>query len=115
MSVLVHLVDPAVWRAALDEGALRPPSLTRQGFVHLSTPEQVHLPAARLFPGRRDLALLVVDPARLTHPVRREPGSRPPSRVPPGDFMACSRPPGRMRILLGPAELAHVWCTRARP
>ena len=72
--VLVHLIEPAVWRAALAEGAVRPPSLDDVGFVHLSTPEQVHLPAERLYPGRRDLVLLVVDPARLTDPVRFEPG-----------------------------------------
>jgi uncharacterized protein (DUF952 family)/GNAT superfamily N-acetyltransferase len=72
--VVLHLVEPAAWRAALTEGALRPPSLAEVGFVHLSTPEQVHLPAQALFPGRRDLALLVVDPARLTDPVRFEPG-----------------------------------------
>ena len=65
VGVLVHLTGPADWRAALDVGALRPPSLAGKGFVHLSTPEQVHLPAGRLFPGRRDLVLLVVDPARL--------------------------------------------------
>ncbi len=74
MTPLLHLVEPAAWRAALDAGAVRPPSLADAGFVHLSTPAQVHLPAARLFPGRRDLVLLVVDPDRLTDPVRYEPG-----------------------------------------
>ena len=73
-SLLLHLVEPAEWRAALSEGALRPPSLADVGFVHLSTPDQVHLPAERLHPGRRDLVLLVVDPGRLNAPVRWEPG-----------------------------------------
>jgi uncharacterized protein (DUF952 family)/GNAT superfamily N-acetyltransferase len=75
--VLLHLVEPAQWRAALADGALRPPSLEAVGFVHLSGPEQVHVPAQALFPGRRDLVLLVVDPARLTDPVRWEPGEPP--------------------------------------
>jgi uncharacterized protein (DUF952 family)/GNAT superfamily N-acetyltransferase len=73
-AVFVHLVEPAAWRAALADGAVRPPSLSDVGFVHLSTPDQVHLPAQRLHAGRRDLVLLVVDPARLTDPVRFEPG-----------------------------------------
>jgi uncharacterized protein (DUF952 family)/GNAT superfamily N-acetyltransferase len=72
--VFVHLIEPAAWRAALADGAVRPPSLDDAGFVHLSTPDQVHLPAARLYPGRRDLVVLVVDPARLTDPVRFEDG-----------------------------------------
>jgi uncharacterized protein (DUF952 family)/ribosomal protein S18 acetylase RimI-like enzyme len=75
--VLLHLIEPAAWRTALAEGAVRPPSLDSLGFVHLSTPDQVHVPAQALFPGRRDLALLVVDPARLTDPVRLEPGDPP--------------------------------------
>ena len=64
--------------------------------MHLSTPEQVHLPAARLFPGRRDVLLLVVDPARLADPVRFEPGV-------PGD-------PSSMRFphLYGPLPVAAV-------
>jgi uncharacterized protein (DUF952 family)/GNAT superfamily N-acetyltransferase len=74
-AVLVHLLEPAAWRAALSDGAVRPPSLSDVGFVHLSTPDQVHLPAQALHPGRRDLVLLVVDPARLTDPVRFEPGT----------------------------------------
>ncbi|TYP82718.1 GNAT family N-acetyltransferase [Blastococcus xanthinilyticus] len=72
--LLVHLVEPATWRAALSDGVLRPPSLESVGFVHLSPPDQVHVPAQALFPGRRDLVLLVVDPARLRDPVRFEPG-----------------------------------------
>jgi uncharacterized protein (DUF952 family)/ribosomal protein S18 acetylase RimI-like enzyme len=74
-TLLLHLIDPAEWRMALRAGAVRPSSLESAGFVHLSTAEQVHLPAARLFPGRRDLVLLVVDPARLTDPVRLEAGA----------------------------------------
>jgi uncharacterized protein (DUF952 family)/ribosomal protein S18 acetylase RimI-like enzyme len=67
-------MEPTAWRASLSEGAVRPPSLASTGFVHLSHPEQVHVPAEQLYPARRDLVLLAVDPARLTDPVRLEPG-----------------------------------------
>lgn len=56
------------------DGELRPDSLRTQGFVHLSAPEQVHLPANRLYSGRDDLVLLHIDPEKLTDPVRWEPG-----------------------------------------
>lgn len=93
MSVLVHLCTPADWRAALSAGALLPAGAP---FVHLSSPGQVSLPAGRLFSGRRDLVLLVVDPARLTDPVVEEPGV-------PGD-------PAGMRFphLYGPLPAAAV-------
>lgn len=73
-SVLVHLCSNEEWRAAQARGEHRPQSLGANGFVHLSTPEQVHLPANRLYSGRTDLVLLRIDPARLTSPVRWEPG-----------------------------------------
>lgn len=72
--VLVHLCPTDDWSAARIRGELRPESLTSAGFVHLSTPDQVHLPANRLYRGRDDLVLLQIDPARLDSPIRWELG-----------------------------------------
>lgn len=72
--VLVHLCAADDWRHAQSVGELRPPSLGDVGFVHLSAPEQVHLPANRLYAGRTDLLLLRCDPTLLGAPVRWEPG-----------------------------------------
>ncbi|MGO4445827.1 DUF952 domain-containing protein [Mycobacterium sp. 2YAF39] len=73
-AVLVHICGAEEWGSAQADGELRPASLDTNGFVHLSTPEQVHLPANRLYAGRTDLVLLRVDPALLCSPVRWEPG-----------------------------------------
>jgi uncharacterized protein (DUF952 family)/ribosomal protein S18 acetylase RimI-like enzyme len=92
--VLLHLCTVEDWTTAERHGGVDP--LPEVGFVHLSTPEQVHLPAERLFAGRDDVLLLVVDPARLTDPVRFEPGV-------PGD-------PASMRFphLYGPLPVTAV-------
>jgi len=71
---LLHICSRDEWFAAQQDGVVAPDSLESVGFVHLSTPEQVHLPANRLFSGRRDLVLLHVAPERLSDPVRYEPG-----------------------------------------
>lgn len=73
-AVLVHLCPSDDWTAASIRGELRPESLTSVGFVHLSTPDQVHLPANRLYRGREDLLLLHIDPTRLDSPIRWELG-----------------------------------------
>ncbi|MUL67201.1 glutathione S-transferase [Mycobacterium sp. CBMA 234] len=73
-AVLVHLCSETDWERAQFDGELRPPSLDDVGFVHLSAPEQVHLPANRLYRGQDDLVLLVCDPALLGAPIRWEPG-----------------------------------------
>lgn len=72
--MLVHICASDEWHVAQGRGEHRPGSLEAVGFVHLSSPEQVHLPANRLYAGRADLLLLHVDPERLTAPVRWEPG-----------------------------------------
>jgi uncharacterized protein (DUF952 family) len=73
-SVLVHLCSSDEWSSAKSRGELRPESLATAGFIHMSTPEQVHLPANRLYRGRNDLVLLHIDPARLDAPIRWESG-----------------------------------------
>ncbi|MCV7278610.1 DUF952 domain-containing protein [Mycolicibacterium flavescens] len=72
--VLVHLCSKDEWQSARQCGEHRPESLSANGFVHLSLPEQVHLPANRLYAGRSDLVLLRIDSARVSSPVRWEPG-----------------------------------------
>ncbi|MEE6176296.1 DUF952 domain-containing protein [Mycobacterium sp. 050134] len=72
-TLLVHLCGADDWSRARDRGAIDP-AATGDSFVHLSTPQQVHLPANRLYRGRVDLLLLHVDPAMLNSPVRWEPG-----------------------------------------
>lgn len=68
---LLHLATTAEWRAHLAAGEIVP---SVAEFVHLSTPEQVALPANRLFAGRTDLNLLILDPSRIGVEVRYEPG-----------------------------------------
>ncbi len=71
-AVLVHMCGAQEWSRARRHGGIHPESSA--GFIHLSTPEQVHLPANRLFQGRGDLVLLHIDPAALDAPVHWEPG-----------------------------------------
>jgi len=73
--LLVHLCGIDEWSAARASGGIHPAASGAAGqFIHLSTPDQVHQPANRLFRGRDDLVLLHVDPALLDAPVRWEPG-----------------------------------------
>ncbi len=73
---LLHLIGAAQWRVALDAGAVVDASLVTEGFIHLSAPQHVAIPAGRLFAARQDLLALVVDSARLHDEVHWEPGMR---------------------------------------
>lgn len=72
--VLIHLCTTEEWEQAQSSGERRPPSLDEVGFVHLSSPKQVHLPANRLFAGRSDIVMLWCDPPKLGASVLWEPG-----------------------------------------
>jgi uncharacterized protein (DUF952 family) len=72
--LVVHIAERAEWLRARSRGEYAPPGLERDGFVHLSRPEQAHLPANALYAGRDDLVLLWIDAARLRAELRFEPG-----------------------------------------
>ncbi|MCB1291598.1 DUF952 domain-containing protein [Mycolicibacterium sp.] len=72
--LLVHLCGRRDWDRASAAGEIRPDSLREVGFVHLSTQQQVHLPANRIFAGRPDLLVLYIDRSMLAAPLRWEPG-----------------------------------------
>ena len=71
-AVLVHLCRVEDWSRVASDGEIH--AAGSAAFVHLSTPQQVHLPANRLYRGRTDLLVLHIDPAALDSPVRWEPG-----------------------------------------
>ncbi len=47
-------------------------SLVAEGFIHCSTADQVRLGGEPAIPGRQDLVLLHIDPARLRSEIRYE-------------------------------------------
>jgi uncharacterized protein (DUF952 family) len=73
-ALLVHICAIGEWSSAQNSGFVHPDPSGDVDFIHLSTPEQVHLPANRLFRGREDLLLLHIDRALLDSPIRWEPG-----------------------------------------
>lgn len=69
---IIHLISESDWAAAKRAGEWRPPSLATEGFIHCSRPEQVAATMRRHFPGRSDMLMLVLDPARIAAEIRDE-------------------------------------------
>ncbi|MCP3855150.1 MAG: DUF952 domain-containing protein [Actinomycetia bacterium] len=70
--ILHHLTTRAEWDAALAGGCYSAPSLEAEGFIHLSTGEQVRLTAERFYLDAPDLIVLDIDPRFCTGEIRWE-------------------------------------------
>lgn len=68
--MLLHIIDSEIWEIARNLVEYRPDSLEKEGFIHLSTPQQVLFPANVFYRGKKNLLLLVVDPTKLLSPLR---------------------------------------------
>jgi uncharacterized protein (DUF952 family) len=68
--ILLHIIDRPTWEVAQEAGKYTPSSLTTEGFIHLSTPEQIPFVANSFYRGQKGLVLLVVDSVRLSAPLQ---------------------------------------------
>ena len=72
--MLFHVAEQDHWNAGQEAGSYAPPSLEAEGFVHLSTANQIHRTIQKRFAGRWGLILLTIDPDRLSSELRWEEG-----------------------------------------
>jgi uncharacterized protein (DUF952 family) len=77
---LFHIVSEADWRKHQSGGAYRPPSLASEGFIHLSTKEQVPGTASLFFRGQTGLLLLELAIDAADPALRWEPAANPAPR-----------------------------------
>lgn len=72
MDPIVHICSEEDWQAAQAAGEYWADSLESEGFIHFSTSEQALDTANHYYPGRMDLLLLWIDPAKLAAELRWE-------------------------------------------
>jgi len=64
---IYHCATPVDW-AARTEVHYQPAAFAEEGFVHLSSADQMVGTLNKHYPGQRDLLVLTIDPHRLTTP-----------------------------------------------
>ena len=68
--VIYHILPSENWERAREQGDYQPASLTNEGFIHLSTRDQVAGTLSRFFADHSGLILLCIDVARLHSELR---------------------------------------------
>ena len=75
MSELVyHITSRRDWEKAQQQGSYTADTLAKQGFIHCSKADQILRVANDFYKGQPGLVILAIDPAKLTSPLRWEPG-----------------------------------------
>jgi uncharacterized protein (DUF952 family) len=70
--MIYHVLQKIKWNAALQQGFYEADSLASEGFIHMSTKEQVAGVLQRYYKGQKDLLLLYVDETKLTAELKYE-------------------------------------------
>jgi len=70
--MIYHVVSKVAWELAVAKGFYEADSLAAEGFIHLSTKEQVDGVLQRYYKGHNDLLLLHIDQTKLTAELKYE-------------------------------------------
>ena len=70
--LILHIAEREAWREAQAAGSYEADSLTSEGFIHCSKPEQISAVANRYYRGRTDLVLLYIESERVNAEIRYE-------------------------------------------
>lgn len=73
MTTLFHIAESSDWEKAIEVGVYKPAGFDREGFIHLSTGDQVMATAKRYYSGRHGLVLLEIEDAGVRDMLRFEP------------------------------------------
>jgi release factor glutamine methyltransferase len=71
-SIILHICQPEAWQAAQDIGSYTSASLSVEGYIHCSTPEQILQVANLFYREIPDLVLLWINPQSLSSEIRWE-------------------------------------------
>jgi uncharacterized protein (DUF952 family) len=70
--MILHICSIKDWEEAKENGVYKADSLSTQGFIHCSTPEQVIEVADYVFKGQSNLILLLIDENKVDHEIKYE-------------------------------------------
>jgi uncharacterized protein (DUF952 family) len=77
---IYHITPHSTWQEALQKGRYAPGSLLVDGFIHCSSARQVIPVANAFFSNQIGLVLLEIDPTRLVHELKWQPGVDKPDK-----------------------------------
>ena len=70
--MIYHVVSRVAWELAVSKGFYEADSLAAEGFIHLSTKEQVNGVLQRYYKGHTDLLLLHIEETKLIAELKYE-------------------------------------------
>jgi len=72
---IYHITTQASWSVSQSSGAYTTESLESQGFIHCSNVDQILRVANSFYHDQPGLVILMIDPSRIKHVLRWEPGT----------------------------------------